>query len=109
MIQFLGSLGAAAALGRFSELPGVQVAIGDAMAIAAIITLSKTHDPEAQRHAARALGNLAGNAQCQKQIGASGGVRPLVKSGCAPRTTFTPTHTLSPIAAARSDDAQIAS
>ena len=34
-----------------------------------------------QRHAARAIGHLSGNAQCQKEIGAAGGLRPLIKCG----------------------------
>eukprot|EP00966_Prymnesium_polylepis_P062370 1447272-Prymnesium_polylepis.2 len=72
---------AAAALGRLTELPEVQVAIAEADAVPLIVSLSKTQDAEAQRHAARALGNLAGNAQCQRQIGQCGGVRPLIKSG----------------------------
>ena len=54
----------AAAFGRFTELPEVQVSVGHAGAVASLVHLSKTHDPETQRHAARALGNLAGNARC---------------------------------------------
>ena len=34
-----------------------------------------------QRHAAFAIGCLAANARCQRQIGESGGLRPLIKCG----------------------------
>ena len=43
--------------------------------------LARTHDADTQRHAAFAIGCLAGNARCQRQIGESGGLRPLIKCG----------------------------
>ena len=42
---------------------------------------ARAHDQETQRHAARAIGNVAANASCQKEIGRCGGLRPLVKCG----------------------------
>ena len=43
--------------------------------------LARTHDADTQRHAAFAIGCLAANARCQRQIGESGGLRPLIKCG----------------------------
>ena len=46
-----------------------------------LVKLSRSRDADTQRHAARAIGHLAGNAQCQREIGAAGGLRPLIKCG----------------------------
>ena len=45
---------------------------------------NRSHAPPSllvQRHAAFAIGCLAANARCQRQIGESGGLRPLIKCG----------------------------
>ena len=59
------------------------MALSSAGAIPHLVRLARVHDPETQRHAARALGNLAANAACQKEIGQCGGLRPLIKCGYA--------------------------
>ena len=46
-----------------------------------LVRLSRCRDSDTQRHAARAIGHLAANAQCQKEIGAAGGLRPLIRCG----------------------------
>ncbi len=65
------------------HLHGAQMALSSAGAIPHLVRLARVHDPETQRHAARALGNLAANAACQKEIGQCGGLRPLIKCGYA--------------------------
>ena len=50
-------------------------------AIPHLVRLARAHDADTQRHAARAIGNLAANASCQQEIGRSGGLRPLIKCG----------------------------
>ena len=50
---------AAAALGSLAALPDAQMVLATAGVIPHLVRLARAHDAETQRHAARAIGNLA--------------------------------------------------